>query len=166
MLPVVKNLPANAGDSKRWGFDPWVRKIPWRGAQQPTPVFLPGDPTDRGAWEAAAHGIAKSQTWLKRLSTHAPLKSTFSLFLAGWPQRSNTWAQGLGTSRQKGENQSMGSTGFWDNRVWRPSVAAPYLKQTSWGSGQALQPGRSTSWAGRKRHIKCACDVVIIIINF
>ena len=23
-------------------FDPWVRKIPWRMAQQPTPVFLPG----------------------------------------------------------------------------------------------------------------------------
>jgi len=22
-------------------FDPWVRKIPWRRAWQPTPVFLP-----------------------------------------------------------------------------------------------------------------------------
>ena len=27
---VVKNLLANAGDVKRRGFDPWVRKIPWR----------------------------------------------------------------------------------------------------------------------------------------
>ena len=27
---------------KRRGFDPWVRKIPWRKAWQPTPVFLPG----------------------------------------------------------------------------------------------------------------------------
>ena len=24
------------------GFDPWVRKIPWRRKQQPTPVLLPG----------------------------------------------------------------------------------------------------------------------------
>ena len=24
-------------------FDPWLGKIPWRRAQQPTPVFLPGD---------------------------------------------------------------------------------------------------------------------------
>ena len=24
------------------GFDPWVRKIPWRRKWQPTPVFLPG----------------------------------------------------------------------------------------------------------------------------
>ena len=28
---------------KRWGFDPWVRKICWRMAWQPTPVFLPGE---------------------------------------------------------------------------------------------------------------------------
>ena len=28
---------------KTCGFDPWVRKIPWRRAQQPTPVFLPGE---------------------------------------------------------------------------------------------------------------------------
>jgi len=38
---VVKKLPANAGDM-RCRFDPWVRKIPWRRAWQPTPVFLPG----------------------------------------------------------------------------------------------------------------------------
>ena len=27
---------------RRYGFDPWVRKIPWRREWQPTPVFLPG----------------------------------------------------------------------------------------------------------------------------
>ena len=26
---------------KRGRFDPWVRKIPWRRAELPTPVFLP-----------------------------------------------------------------------------------------------------------------------------
>ena len=39
---MVKNPPANAGGI-RDGFDPWVRKIPWRRAWQPTPVFLPGE---------------------------------------------------------------------------------------------------------------------------
>ena len=29
---------------RRHGFDSWVRKIPWRGKWQPTPVFLPGKP--------------------------------------------------------------------------------------------------------------------------
>lgn len=38
---VVKNLPATAGRHKRYRFDPWVRKLPGRRAQQPTPGFLP-----------------------------------------------------------------------------------------------------------------------------
>ena len=28
---------------ERLGFDPWIRKIPWRRKWQPTPVFLPGE---------------------------------------------------------------------------------------------------------------------------
>ena len=28
---------------RRWWFDPWVRKIPWRRKWQPSPVFLPGE---------------------------------------------------------------------------------------------------------------------------
>ena len=27
---------------RRWGFEPWVRKVPGRNKWQPTPVFLPG----------------------------------------------------------------------------------------------------------------------------
>ena len=27
---------------KRYGFNPWVGKIPWKWAWQPTPVILPG----------------------------------------------------------------------------------------------------------------------------
>ena len=38
---VVKNLPANAGDVRNVSFTPGSRKIPWRKAWQPTPVFLP-----------------------------------------------------------------------------------------------------------------------------
>ena len=34
-----KESSCNAGD---WS-DPWVGKIPWRRAWQPTPVFLPGE---------------------------------------------------------------------------------------------------------------------------
>ena len=45
----------------RCGFDPWVRKIPWRREWQPTPVFLPG----KIPWQAT-----KSWTQLKQLSAH------------------------------------------------------------------------------------------------
>ena len=30
-------------ETQRCGFNPWVRKIPWRRKLQPTPVFLPGE---------------------------------------------------------------------------------------------------------------------------
>jgi hypothetical protein len=32
---VVKNPLANAGDTRDNGFDPWARKIPWRGHDNP-----------------------------------------------------------------------------------------------------------------------------------
>ena len=38
-----KNLPANAGDIMRHKSNPWVGKVPWRKAWEPTPVFLPGE---------------------------------------------------------------------------------------------------------------------------
>ena len=28
---------------RRWGFNPWIRKISWRKKWQPTPVVLPGE---------------------------------------------------------------------------------------------------------------------------
>ena len=43
MTLVLRNPPANAGRRKRSRFDPWVRKIPWRRAWPPSPVFLPGE---------------------------------------------------------------------------------------------------------------------------
>ena len=36
---MVKNLPANVGDIRDEGFDPWVGKIPWRRAWQPPPAL-------------------------------------------------------------------------------------------------------------------------------
>ena len=39
---AVKNPPANAGDM-RLGLDPWIGKMPWKRAWQPTPVVLPGE---------------------------------------------------------------------------------------------------------------------------
>ena len=39
----VKNLLANARDVKKGGFNPWVGKIPWSRAWQPTPVFFSGE---------------------------------------------------------------------------------------------------------------------------
>ena len=79
---AVKNPPAMQ-ECRRHRFDPWARRIPWRRAWQPTPVFLE-NPVDKGAWQPTVRGVAKSQTRLKQLSTrachvasHSSLMTTF-----------------------------------------------------------------------------------------
>ena len=63
---LVKNPPASGGDVK---FNPWSRKIPWKRKWQPTPLFLPGNPVDRGAWWATVHRVAKESDTTERLMT-------------------------------------------------------------------------------------------------
>ena len=55
---LVKNPPANAGDT---GLIPGLGD-PLEEDMQPTPLFLLGNPMDRGAWWATVRGITKSQT--------------------------------------------------------------------------------------------------------
>ena len=51
---------------KRHEFDPWVWKIPWRRARQPTPVFLPGESHgQRSLAGYTFHGVTKSRTQRK-----------------------------------------------------------------------------------------------------
>ena len=52
---VIKNPPANALSSRRQGFNSWVRKIPWRRAWQPAPIFLPGECLGQRSLAATVH---------------------------------------------------------------------------------------------------------------
>ena len=55
-----KKYACNEGDSGL--FLGW--EDPLEKGMQPTPVLLPRDPMNRGAWWATVHGVAKSQTEL------------------------------------------------------------------------------------------------------
>ena len=48
--------------SRGFRFNPWVGKIPWRMAWQPTSVFCLGNPMDRGTWRATVYAVAESET--------------------------------------------------------------------------------------------------------
>ena len=54
---MVKNPPANAGDTGR--FLGWEDRLEKKMATQPAPVLLLGNSMDRGAWWPTVHGIAK-----------------------------------------------------------------------------------------------------------
>ena len=49
-------------------FDPWVGKVPWRRAWQPTPVFLPGESHGQRTLEGYNPWGCKELDMLKRLS--------------------------------------------------------------------------------------------------
>ena len=70
MALVVKNLPANAGDATDMGPFPGPGRCPRREQGNPLQHSCLENPTDRGAWQATVHGIAKSRTLLKQLSMH------------------------------------------------------------------------------------------------
>ena len=63
LAQMIKQEMLRPLQCRRPGFNPWVRKIPWRRKWQPTLVFLLGK-FHRGAWQAAVHGMTKSQTRL------------------------------------------------------------------------------------------------------
>ena len=67
-LPRCCSGKESACQHSRCRFDPCVGKMPWRRKWQSTPVFLPGNSMDGGAWRAMAYEVTKSQTWLR---THA-----------------------------------------------------------------------------------------------
>ena len=70
---MVKNLPANAGRPERCEFDPWVKKIPWRRAWQPTPVFLPGEFHGQRSLLGYSPWVAESDT-TEDTHTHTEVK--------------------------------------------------------------------------------------------
>jgi len=55
---------SDSKESRRPGFDPWVRKIPWRREQLPTLVFLPGESHGQRSLASYVHGVAESRTQL------------------------------------------------------------------------------------------------------
>ena len=60
---------------RRCGFNPWVRKIPWRRKWQPTPVLLPGKSHgQRSLSDYSPWGCEESNTtWLATKHAHVGL---------------------------------------------------------------------------------------------
>ena len=67
---VVKNPPANTGDRRDAGLIPGSGRSPGGGHGNPLQYSCLENPTDRGAWQAIVHSVAKSWTWLKQLGMH------------------------------------------------------------------------------------------------
>ena len=84
---VVKNPPASAGDLRDEGSIPVSGRSSEGGHGNPLQYSCLENPTDRGAWQATVHRVAKSRTQLRDVAcTHTfcmqtsfPLISRYSL---------------------------------------------------------------------------------------
>ena len=59
---VVKNLPANAGDTREASLIPGWERSPGGGRSNPLQHSCLDNPLDRGAWRATGHGVAELDT--------------------------------------------------------------------------------------------------------
>ena len=64
VVPVVKNLPANAGDIRDMASIPGLGRFSGGGNGNPLQYSCLENPMDRGTWQATVHGVTKSQTGL------------------------------------------------------------------------------------------------------
>ena len=71
VMLVVKNPHASAGDVRDVGLISGSGRPPGAGHGNPPHYSCLGNPMDRGAWWV--HGVAKTRTQVKRLSTNTYL---------------------------------------------------------------------------------------------
>ena len=89
--------------------------IAWRKAWQPTPVGCLENPTDRGAWRATVHGVAKSRTRLSDSHTHTVTQGGPGTPVWVWPR----------------DPDSPSGWGHWHGRGWGKGRAALPLPASS-----------------------------------
>ena len=129
-----KQLTCKCRRCKRWWFDPWIRKIPWRRKWQPTPVFLPGEAHSQRSLEACK--VSKRWTWLKQLSMPAhrgqiPWRRT---------HRTQGWERSLGWLIKSRDEAAIS--------LWRAGLdqesGPDYLPCCLWSSVQMRAPNSLT----------------------
>ena len=83
---MVKNPPASAGDTGDPGLILGSGRSPGGGNGNPLHYCCLENPTDRVAWWATVHGVAKSRTWLSSEHFHAFNFSVcyFGIYLQIW----------------------------------------------------------------------------------
>ena len=127
---AVKHLPANAGDS---GLIPGLGRS--EGKWQPTPVFLPRESIDRGAWWATVHGTAKLS------SQDCATKTTITELWGRKDARLGFSSKGKKLSLYLVLLVSSGVDRYLEFCIPSPTLSDSWSRQTSCGGGDTHKRG-------------------------
>ena len=118
---------------KRRGFDPWVRKIPWRRKWPPAPVFLPGKSHGQRCLVGYSPWVAKELDTTKRLKNNKKQKVTnFCHLKLNKPQSERqrhvsfplpAWHSGMYFRKSR----SCHCTAFWSSTLHSPHILKTIL---------------------------------------
>ena len=90
LLMYVSSTACQCRRHKRHRFNPWVGKIPWRRAWQPTPVFLPGEFHGQRSLAGYSSWNHKESEMTERLSTAHCGKWCFLKIVCNFKARSRS----------------------------------------------------------------------------
>ena len=79
-----KESTCNAGDTKDSCSVPGLGRFPGGEHGNPLQYSYLENPMDNGAWPATVHRVTRSQTWVKRLSTHVPSSNLVLIRYSVW----------------------------------------------------------------------------------
>ena len=82
-----KESTCKAGATGDTGSIPGSGRSSGGGHSNPPQYSCLENPMDRGAWQTTVHGVAKSQTQLKQLSTHANCIHSWKSHFANWRRK-------------------------------------------------------------------------------
>ena len=98
---AVKNPSANTADVRDVGSIPGSESSPGEGNGNPLQCSCLENPVDRGAWQAAIHEVAKSQTRLNGQHFHTASSQAFQTCF--WQAPCGNWRlKSGGSTHQKG----------------------------------------------------------------
>ena len=136
---------------KRQAFNPWVRKIPWRGKWQPTPVFLPREfHGQRSLVGYSPWGCNESNT-TEQLSTAQQHSPPRKMRIHPEIREDKEALYGWGRSPGKGNGYQLQYScleNSMDRGAWRATV-----------------PGVAKSWTRLKRLSEQACCWLLSVIS-
>ena len=107
---MVKNPPADAGDVRSVSSIPGSGRSPGGRHSHPLQYSCLENPMDRGDWWAMVHGVSKSWTRLKGLSTHERMRMKVSR--GSSPRHKDAWpTRVLGPVEFTGDYKAAGGQG-------------------------------------------------------